>query len=78
MPTCLRISSRSTSRRPLSEDVYITLKVSDNLHAALMPYMWAVYLAHAKSDYLAAAFALEARMLAIGGSRRESGRTTRR
>ena len=33
---------------PLSEDAYITLKVSDNLHAALMPYLWAVYLAHAK------------------------------
>jgi len=48
---------------PLSEDVYITLKVSDNLHAALMPYMWAVYLAKAKSDYLKAGFALEARML---------------
>ena len=24
---------------PLSEDVYVTLKVSDNLHAALMPYL---------------------------------------
>ena len=34
---------------PLSEDAYITLKVSDNLHAALMPYMWAVYKAQAKS-----------------------------
>ena len=48
---------------PLSEDAYITLKVSDNLHAALMPYLWAVYLAHAKSDYLKAGFALEARAL---------------
>lgn len=52
---------------PLSEDVYITLKVSDNLHAALMPYMWAVYLAKAKSDYLKAGFALEARMLSSAG-----------
>jgi PBP4 family serine-type D-alanyl-D-alanine carboxypeptidase len=52
---------------PLSEDVYITLKVSDNLHAALLPYMWAVYLAHAKSDYLKAGFALEARMLESAG-----------
>jgi PBP4 family serine-type D-alanyl-D-alanine carboxypeptidase len=52
---------------PLSEDTYITLKVSDNLHAALMPYMWAVYLAHAKSDYLTAGFALEARMLRGAG-----------
>lgn len=52
---------------PLSQDVYITLKVSDNEHAALMPYMWAVYLAKAKSDYLKAGFALEARMLSSAG-----------
>jgi D-alanyl-D-alanine carboxypeptidase len=52
---------------PLSEDVYITLKVSDNLHAALMPYTWAVYLAHAKSDYLKAGFALEGAMLSKAG-----------
>jgi PBP4 family serine-type D-alanyl-D-alanine carboxypeptidase len=52
---------------PLSEDIYITLKVSDNLHAALLPYMWAVYLARAKSDYLTAGFALEARMLSNAG-----------
>jgi PBP4 family serine-type D-alanyl-D-alanine carboxypeptidase len=52
---------------PLSEDIYITLKVSDNLHAALLPYMWAVYLAHAKNDYLTAGFALEARMLSNTG-----------
>lgn len=52
---------------PLSEDVYITLKVSDNLHAALMPYEWAVYLAKAKSDYLKVGFALEVRMLNSAG-----------
>jgi D-alanyl-D-alanine carboxypeptidase/D-alanyl-D-alanine-endopeptidase (penicillin-binding protein 4) len=52
---------------PLSEDVYITLKVSDNLHAALMPYQWAVYLAKAKSDYLKTGFALESRMLSAAG-----------
>ena len=52
---------------PLSEDAYITLKVSDNLHAALMPYTWAVYLAHATKDYLTAGFALEARMLRSAG-----------
>jgi PBP4 family serine-type D-alanyl-D-alanine carboxypeptidase len=52
---------------PLSEDAYVTLKVSDNLHATLMPYMWAVYLAKAKTDYLKAGFALEARMLAGAG-----------
>ena len=28
---------------PLTQDVYVTLKVSDNLHAALLPYMWALY-----------------------------------
>jgi D-alanyl-D-alanine carboxypeptidase/D-alanyl-D-alanine-endopeptidase (penicillin-binding protein 4) len=42
---------------PLAQDVYVTLKVSDNLHAALMPYMWAIYVAHAKGDYLRAGFA---------------------
>jgi PBP4 family serine-type D-alanyl-D-alanine carboxypeptidase len=52
---------------PLSEDAYVTLKVSDNLHAALMPYMWAVYLAHATKDYLTAGFALEAKMLRSAG-----------
>ncbi len=52
---------------PLSEDAYITLKVSDNLHAALMPYLWAVYRSHAKSDYLKAGFALEAQMLRAAG-----------
>jgi PBP4 family serine-type D-alanyl-D-alanine carboxypeptidase len=52
---------------PLSEDAYITLKVSDNLHAALMPYLWAVYRAHAKSDYLKAGFALEAQTLTAAG-----------
>jgi D-alanyl-D-alanine carboxypeptidase/D-alanyl-D-alanine-endopeptidase (penicillin-binding protein 4) len=48
---------------PLAQDVYITLKVSDNLHAGLMPYMWAVYRAHATGDYLKNGFALEAKML---------------
>lgn len=52
---------------PLSEDAYVTLKVSDNLHAALMPYMWAIYKARAKQDYLKAGFALENDMLQSGG-----------
>ncbi len=53
---------------PLSEDAYITLKVSDNLHAALMPYLWAVYRSHVKSgDYLKAGFALEAQTLRAAG-----------
>ena len=49
---------------PLSEDVYITLKVSDNLHAALMPYMWAVYLAPREERLSGRGFELEAQMLA--------------
>lgn len=52
---------------PLSEDVYVTLKVSDNLHAALMPYMWAVYVAHAKKDYTNAGFAQERKFLRAAG-----------
>ncbi|MGA8474271.1 MAG: D-alanyl-D-alanine carboxypeptidase/D-alanyl-D-alanine-endopeptidase [Candidatus Cybelea sp.] len=52
---------------PLAEDAYITLKVSDNLHAGLMPYMWAVYRAHATGDYLKNGFALEAKMLRGAG-----------
>ena len=52
---------------PLREDVRITLKVSDNLHAALMPYMWAVYLVHAHNDYARAGLALEGTMLRKAG-----------
>jgi PBP4 family serine-type D-alanyl-D-alanine carboxypeptidase len=52
---------------PLSEDTYVTLKVSDNLHAALMPYMWAVYRAGAGSDYLKNGFGLEAKLLRGAG-----------
>ncbi len=52
---------------PISEDVYVTLKVSDNLHAGLMPYMWGVYVAHAKTGILRAGFARERAMLAGAG-----------
>jgi D-alanyl-D-alanine carboxypeptidase/D-alanyl-D-alanine-endopeptidase (penicillin-binding protein 4) len=52
---------------PLSEDVYVTLKVSDNLHAALMPYMWAIYVAHAHDDLLKAGFAQERSLLSKAG-----------
>lgn len=52
---------------PLSEDAYVTLKVSDNLHAVLMPYMWAIYRAHARSDYLRQGFALENALLRGAG-----------
>jgi PBP4 family serine-type D-alanyl-D-alanine carboxypeptidase len=44
---------------PLSEDVKVTLKVSDNLHAAMMPYLWGALLAHDKADPQAAGFKLE-------------------
>ncbi len=50
-----------------SEDVYITLKVSDNLQAALLPYMWAIYVAHAKTDLLKTGFAQERVLLAGAG-----------
>ncbi len=52
---------------PLSEDVYVTLKVSDNLHASLFPYMWAIHVAHAKTDLLKAAFAQEHAFLQRAG-----------
>ncbi|GAC1390339.1 MAG: D-alanyl-D-alanine carboxypeptidase/D-alanyl-D-alanine-endopeptidase [Vulcanimicrobiaceae bacterium] len=44
---------------PLSEDVRITLKVSDNLHASMQPIFWGALLAHAKADYAKQGFALE-------------------
>jgi PBP4 family serine-type D-alanyl-D-alanine carboxypeptidase len=52
---------------PLSEDVYVTLKVSDNLHAALLPYMWALYAGRARNDLLKAAFAQEHALLSGAG-----------
>jgi PBP4 family serine-type D-alanyl-D-alanine carboxypeptidase len=52
---------------PLSEDVYVTLKVSDNLHASLLPYMWAIYVAHAKDKLLKTGFARERALLAGAG-----------
>lgn len=45
---------------PLSEDVKVTLKVSDNLHADTMPYLWA-------HGDLQQAFALERQFLQRGG-----------
>jgi len=52
---------------PLEQDVFVTLKVSDNLHAALEPYMWAIYVAYAHHDLLSAGFALERRLLTRAG-----------
>lgn len=45
---------------PLSQDVKVTLKVSDNLHADAMPYLWA-------HGDLARAFAMERAWLAHAG-----------
>ena len=48
---------------PLSEDARITLKVSQNVHAALQPVIWGVYVAHAKAGALKAGFAEERALL---------------
>ncbi|MGB6984619.1 MAG: D-alanyl-D-alanine carboxypeptidase/D-alanyl-D-alanine-endopeptidase [Candidatus Aquilonibacter sp.] len=53
---------------PLAQDVRITLKLSDNLHAAMGPYTWAVHLAPAPhTNPLAQGFALERKMLQRAG-----------
>jgi PBP4 family serine-type D-alanyl-D-alanine carboxypeptidase len=52
---------------PLSQDVKVTLKVSDNLHAAEMPYLLGVYAAHATHDQLQAGFNVEAAFLRRAG-----------
>ncbi|MGH9396315.1 MAG: D-alanyl-D-alanine carboxypeptidase/D-alanyl-D-alanine endopeptidase [Terriglobia bacterium] len=44
---------------PLSEDVKITLKVSQNLHASLMPYILGAVVGHATDDIDQAGFNLE-------------------
>lgn len=53
---------------PISEDVYVTLKVSQNLHAALMPYLWGVYAAHARTGVLHAGFVAGASALQSAGA----------
>lgn len=52
---------------PLSEDVKVTLKVSDNLHAAMMPYLWGALIAGDKTDPQAAGFKLENAFLRRAG-----------
>ena len=52
---------------PISEDVKITLKVSDNLHAAMMPYIWGALVAHDSRDPLSAGFRLERGFFAGAG-----------
>ncbi|HZZ65206.1 MAG TPA: D-alanyl-D-alanine carboxypeptidase, partial [Candidatus Baltobacteraceae bacterium] len=52
---------------PLAQDVKVTLKVSDNLHAAMMPYLWGALLAHDTTDPQAAGFRLEHGFLTQAG-----------
>jgi PBP4 family serine-type D-alanyl-D-alanine carboxypeptidase len=44
---------------PLSEDVKITLKVSQNLHASMGPYLLGIYAAKANKDLLNSGFKVE-------------------
>jgi len=44
---------------PLAEEVKVTLKVSQNLHASIMPYLLGALLAHAQSEFAQAGFSLE-------------------
>lgn len=53
--------------QPLSADTKVTLKVSDNLHADVMPYVWAAQVAHVQRDPLTAAFKLENAFLVKAG-----------
>jgi PBP4 family serine-type D-alanyl-D-alanine carboxypeptidase len=52
---------------PLSEDARITLKVSQNLHASLMPYILGAVLAHATRNANQAGFNLERGFLQEAG-----------
>jgi len=52
---------------PLSEDAKVTLKVSQNTHAAMQIPLWAVYAAHAKSDFMKAGFAQERAVIQKAG-----------
>lgn len=52
---------------PLREDVRITLKVSDNLHASLMMYVIGAYAVKAKTNVLRAGFAEERRTFDLAG-----------
>lgn len=52
---------------PLKEDVKVTLKVSQNLHAAMMPYVLGATLGQAGEDALSAGFADERAFLEKAG-----------
>jgi N-acyl-D-amino-acid deacylase len=52
---------------PLSEDVKVTLKVSQNLHASVMPFILGAVLSHAKQNIDQAGFDLERGLLEKAG-----------
>ena len=52
---------------PLSEEVKVTLKVSQNLHAGMMPYILGAILAHKSNDAAQAGFDLEREFLQKAG-----------
>ena len=52
---------------PLSEDVKITLQVSQNLHAAMIPYILGAVVAHNTSSAAQAGFGVERDVLAKAG-----------
>ncbi len=52
---------------PFFQDVRLTLKVSQNLHASLMPYILGAVLAHATQNIDQAGFDLERRFLEMAG-----------
>lgn len=52
---------------PLSEDVKVTLKVSQNLHASTMPYVLGAVLAHKQAEAEQAGFDLERDLLKKAG-----------
>ena len=52
---------------PLSEEVKVTLKVSQNLHAAMMPFILGAILGHKTQDIDQAGFDMEHDFLAKGG-----------
>jgi D-alanyl-D-alanine carboxypeptidase/D-alanyl-D-alanine-endopeptidase (penicillin-binding protein 4) len=52
---------------PLSEEVKVTLKVSQNLHASTMPYLFGTLVAHATQDISQSGFDLERDLLQKAG-----------
>jgi D-alanyl-D-alanine carboxypeptidase/D-alanyl-D-alanine-endopeptidase (penicillin-binding protein 4) len=52
---------------PLSEEAKVTLKVSQNLHASMWPYLLGALVRHAKSDIAQAGFDVEQEFLSKAG-----------